>query len=181
MRQFAIAILVALAVGALACGHSNVPRIIQTNTSGNWEAQLIGGTGPNALLNFVTQFNVQNTNNGNAPEPLEVTGFSFINTQTSGSCFVAASLSGNASLVTTSTDAVTGTMEFTIKSQVPAGNILTLSATNVTGNANGTIETTLSNGIAFGSWQLTSTPTNPACTANGTFVMCQGAATCTPP
>jgi hypothetical protein len=186
MKQLGILILLAMGVVALACGHSNSAPTIFTNTNGNWEAQLIGGKGPAAQLNFVTSFNVQNFNGG-ANTPLTITGFSFINTQ---SCLNAASASGSMNLTTQSTDQVTGSMEFTVKSLTSAGAALSLFTVNtsttppttvgeVTGTATGTDNLTLTNGIAYGDWQLTSS--NPECVGSGTFVMCQNAATCTVP
>lgn len=182
MRKFAILILVALGVAALACGHSNLPSTIRTNTNGNWEAQLIGGKGQAALLNFVTQFNVLNTNGG-ATEALTITGFSFFNTQ---SCFLASSASGSANLTTTTINQVTGSMNFTIVSSLPSGNTLSL-FTNLSdgtpvGTVNGTANNgTLTNGVVTGDWTLTATDTSSDCTGSGTFIMCQNAATCTVP
>jgi hypothetical protein len=186
MKQLGILILLAMGVLALACGHSNLAPTIFTNTNGNWEAQLIGGKGPAAELNFVTSFTVQNFNGGTGT-PLIISGFSFINDQT---CLPGASPSGSMNLTTQTTNEVTGSMEFLVKSLTSGGATLSLFTVNtstnppttvggVTGIATGTNNLTLTNGIAYGDWQLTSS--NPDCVGNGTFVMCQNAATCTVP
>ena len=90
--------------------------------------------------------------------------------------------SGTATLNTnTGTNQVTGTLDFTVTSVTPAGNTLTLTG-NLTGTSNGTTTTTgtLSNGVVSGTWTLTGGQGDPSCTVlKGTFVMCQGTATCT--
>lgn len=178
MKKWAILILVGLGTIALGCGHSNLAEPTQTSTNGFWEAQLIGGLGDASELNFVTQFSVTNTNGG-SPEPLSITSFGFINL---GSCFVSQSENGSASLNTSTTNQVTGSMTYTIQSIVPPGNTLILTADNtVTGTATGSTDTTLNNGIAFGGWKLTTSNSSSDCQGSGSFVMCQGTATCTPP
>jgi hypothetical protein len=183
MKYLAILVLVAVGVGALACGHTILPPIIQTTTSGNWEAQLIGGEGQTSLLNFIVGFSVLNTNGGTT-EQLTMTNFSFFNSQ---SCFVAEGLPiGSANLTTTSENQVTGNMTITVTSSVPAGNTLTLSTVNSNGQSVGSVygavnNGALTNGIVTGEWTLTSTGSGSTCQGSGTFLMCQGAATCTAP
>lgn len=178
MKKVALVVLLALEIAVCGCGNSTPSTTTNTQATGNWEAQLTGGTDQAALLNFVTTFSV--TNSG----PLNITGFGFFN---SGVCFAtgtnAETESGNASFTTSSTNQVTGTLDLTIKSATNA-NVLTLNGT-LTGTSNGTTTTTgtLSNGVVVGNWTLQTT--DPNCTgapsgSNGTFLMCQDKNTCTP-
>ena len=136
---------------------------------------MTGGTGDASELNFVTTFSV--TNSG----PLNITGFSFIN---NGACFAngtnGSTQTGSATLDTSSTGAVTGTLSFNVQSVTPAGNTLTLTG-DLTGTSNGTTGTTgtLSNGVVVGTWTLTGGQGDPSCTGSGDFVLCQGKNTCT--
>ncbi len=176
MKKLAILILLALEFAVCGCGSSNTSNTTtSTSTTGNWEVQLTGGTAEASKLNFVTGFSVTNTG------PLDITGFSFIN---AGACFAnganGSTQTGSATLNTSSTNAVTGTLNFTVTSVTPAGNSLALTG-NLTGTSNGTTTTTgtLSNGVVSGTWQLTGGAGDPSCAGTGTFVMCQGASTCT--
>jgi hypothetical protein len=176
MKKLAILILLALELVVCGCGSSNSSSTTTTTeTSGNWEVQLTGGTAEASKLNFVTSFTV--TNSG----PLTITGFSFIN---AGACFAngvnGSTESGSATLNTDSSGQVTGTLDFTVTSITPAGNILALTG-NLTGTSNGTTTTTgkLSNGVVSGTWTLTGGQGDASCTGTGTFVMCQGSNTCT--
>jgi len=175
MKKLAILILLALELAVCGCGTTSPSNQVNTQTSGNWEVQLTGGTAEASKLNFVTAFSVTNTG------PLDITGFSFIN---AGVCFAngvnTSTETGTATLVTGSTDQVTGTLNFTVTSITPAGNTLALTG-NLTGTSNGTTGTTgtLSNGVVSGSWQLTGGAGDSSCAGTGTFVMCQGTSTCT--
>jgi hypothetical protein len=176
MKKFAIPTLVALALVISGCG-SGPSTTSNTSAGGNWEAQLIGGTGDASLLNFVTAFSV--TNSG----PLDFTGFSFIN---AGACFEAGisalSETGTANFTTSSTGAVTGQLTLTVTSST-TGSTLTFVNGSLTGTSSGTTTTngTLSNGVVAGQWTLAN-PGNPSCDGQGgTYVMCQGLATCTVP
>lgn len=176
MKKLASLLLLALELAVCGCGSSNnSSTTTSTSTSGNWEVQLIGGTAEASKLNFVTSFTV--TNSG----PLDITGFSFIN---AGACFATgtntSTESGSATLDTSSTSAVTGTLNFAVTSITPAGNTLSLTG-NLTGTSNGTTTTTgtLSNGVVSGTWTLTGGAGDPSCVGTGTFVMCQDKNTCT--
>jgi len=177
MKKLAILMVLALELAVCGCGTTTPTNQINTQTSGNWEVQLIGGTSEASKLNFVTAFSV--TNSG----PLDITGFSFFN---NAACFAngvnTSTETGSATLVTGSTTQVTGTLTFTVTSTTPPGNTLTLNG-NLTGTSNGTIGTTgtLSNGIVVGDWQLSGGAGDPSCSAKGTFLMCQGAPTCIAP
>ena len=179
MKKLAILALLALELAISGCGSSTPSNTTTTTANGNWEALLSGGTGQASKLNFVTTFTVTDTT-GVSNQALDITGFSFFN---QGACFAngvgASTETGTATLNTSSADAVTGTLTFTVKSVSPAGNTLTLTG-DLTGTSNGTTTTTgtLSNGVVSGNWQLTG---GPSCAGGGSFIMCQGANTCTVP
>lgn len=194
-----VAILVLLALQLLMCGcASKPPNAITTNTSGNWEANLTGGTGAAALLNFTINFSVSNTT-GESAQGLSISGFSFIN---DGPCFLTGvsgtSQGGSATITTLSTSQVTGNMSLTITSNATsgtqAGNTLQLTAQppggGLSGTSSGTPSTTgtLSNGIVWGVWSLSSTvAANQAMCGShttpiqGDFIMCQNNNSCTIP
>ena len=178
MKKLAILLAVALELAVCACGNNTPTSTITTQAStASWEAQLTGGTGQASLLNFVVSFSVNTTG------PLDVTGFSFFN---QGACFATTAnsqtVSGTTTLTTSNNLTVTGPFSLTIKSNSNS-NSLALTGT-VTGTSNGTTTTigTLSNGVVTGTWTLNSS--DSACTGggtsspSGTFIMCQGAATC---
>jgi hypothetical protein len=174
MKKLAILIVLALELAVCGCGSSNnTSTETNTSTAGNWEAQLIGGTEQASLLNFVVAFSV--TNSG----PLDITGFSFIN---SGACFAnginGSTQSGSANFTTASNGTVTGTLNLTIKSNNSANQLVV--AGDLTGTSNATSGTagTLSNGIVTGTWTLQGGSGDPSCTGGGTFIMCQGKNTC---
>jgi hypothetical protein len=178
MKKLALVALLALEIAVCGCGATNNnSTTTNTQATGNWEAQMTGGTDQASLLNFVTTFTV--TNSG----PLDVTGFGFFN---SGACFVtgtdAESVSGNASFTTSSTNTVTGTLNLTITSS-SNGSVLMLNAGSLTGTSNGTTTTTgtLSNGVVIGTWSLTPGSGTTGCNSgSGTYILCQDKATCTP-
>ena len=132
---------------------------------------------PASLLNFVISFSVVNTG------PLDLTGVVFFD---QGACFSTSPTSnsavGDASFTTTNSGQVYGTLNLTITSKT---NGTTLALTGeLTGSSNGTPTSTgsLSDGVVVGKWTLDSGTSASNCNASsGTFVMCQGAATCTIP
>jgi hypothetical protein len=174
LKKLAILIVLALELAVSGCGN-NVPAAINnTSTNGNWEAQLINGTGQASLLNFVVSFSVINGG------PLDVTGFAFFN---QGACFssglTSTSEAGTATFTTNNAGQVNGTLNLTVTSNTN-GSVLKLTG-QLTGRSNGTTTTTgtLSNGVVVGSWDLTPGKNVTNCsTDSGSFVMCQGAATC---
>jgi hypothetical protein len=188
MKKLAFLALLGLSLAVYGCGSRNLDTT-RTNTtaSGEWEAHVDGGLGSASELNFVTAFSV--TDNGSGTNlSLEITSFSFIN---AGKCFPngidTSSQKGNTTFSTiTGTDQVVGQMSYTVGSNVPPGSLLTLSSytngftgiSTATQNQTGT----LSNGVVVGTWTLTNNDSsNTDCTGNGTFIMCQAAATCTAP
>ena len=130
MKKLALVALLALEFGVCGCGTSGSPATFtNTQATGNWEAQLTGGTDQASLLNFVTTFTV--TNQG----PLDITGFGFFN---AGTCFPtgtgttfagsnpAEAVTGSANFGTNvATNQVTGTLGLTITSNIN-GSVLML-------------------------------------------------------
>jgi hypothetical protein len=181
MKKVVILLVMALEFAVCGCSY-NTPRTAPlTQTAGNWEAQLINGTDQASLLNFVIGMSVI-TGGG-----MDITGFAFFN---QGSCFstglTAQTETGNASFTTNnSTGQVTGDLTLTITSTTN-GSVLKLTTypNGLTGTSNGTLTTTgtLTNGVAVGTWTITPGSSATGCTTQtGTFIMCQGTATCTPP
>lgn len=183
MKKIAVLLVIALECALGGCSY-NAPRTAPiTSTAGNWEAQLINPAGGQAsLLNFVIGMSV--TTNGG----MDITGFSFFN---QGACFstglTAQTETGNAAFTTNnSTGQVVGTLDLTISSTTNSSVLkLTSYANGLTGTSNATLDTpgTLSNGVAVGTWELIpGSSAGSSCThQTGTFILCQGAATCTPP
>jgi hypothetical protein len=181
MKKFAILSMLALELAVLGCANNTPNQELHTITNATWEATLSGGLAQASLMNFTTTFQVEDAG------PLDITAFSFFN---SGACFgtniTDHDEAGTATLTVNSLNQVTGTLTYTITSRLN-GNVLTLTSPSgdLTGNSNGApgVLGTLSNGVAIGTWTLTSA--DPTCIPNspvsGTFLMCQGATTCTPP
>ena len=164
MKRFAVLTLLALELAVCGCGNSNTnSTTTTTSASGNWEAQLSGGTGQASLLKFIAGFDV--TNSG----PLTVKGFSFFN---KGACFATVSSeSGSATLTTDASNNVTGTLTFTVQSGTPAGNTLTLNGTALTGTSS---SGKLTGGAVSGTWTLTGGAGDPGCgNQTGNFTLCQ--------
>ena len=176
MKKLALVALLVVEFALGGCGASNNTQN-QTNTqaTGNWEAQLSGGSDQSSLLNFVTTFNV--TNNG----PLNITGFAFFN---SGACFGtgtnAETESGSANFTTSSANSVTGTLSLTVTSKATGSSLDLNGALTGTSNATTTTTGSLSNGVVVGTWSLTPGNSNCSGATKGTFIMCQGKATCNP-
>jgi len=176
MKKLLITLMVlALELSVCACGSSPTTSTVNnTTTTGNWEAQLTGGTEQASLLNFVVTFTV--TNSG----PLDITGLGFFN---QSACFsnLAADQTetGTASFTTSNAGQVTGTLSLNVKSNTN-GTVLALTG-QLTGTSNGTTTTvgSLSKGVVVGTWTLTPGTNASSCNSGtGNFVMCQGAATC---
>ena len=191
MKKLALLLVLAVELTVCGCGNPPIKTVVTTNTSGNWEAQLFSNNAPVSDLNFVTSFNITNTTNTTVSnEPLQITGFGFFN---SGACFDTGLTKetevGTATLDTNNAGQVTGSLTLTITSTTIPGNVLTLTTSPngaLTGVSNGTTTTigTLSKGVVVGSWTLKSSNqscNNPNTNGTNTFVMCQGAATFTPP
>jgi hypothetical protein len=182
MKKLAILMVLALEMAVAGCGTTTQNTTTNTSTTGNWEAELIGGTGEASKLNFTTAFNVENSG------PLSDITVAFIN---QNACFTLpvngpnTTESGTAAFTTnTATNQVTGTLTLTISSSMSVNQLILTSYPNgLTGTSNGTTTTTgtLSNGVVVGTWQLTGGSGDPTCAGTGTFLMCQGTNTCTAP
>lgn len=187
MKKLAFLALLAIAALISSCGSHTIQPIPTSTTSGNWQAQLVGGIPPATGLSFLINFYFS-TQNGNGAGPITVNDpISFLNTN---SCFqgVIAGASGTAQLVNnTNTGQITGNMTLTITGAGPSGQtVLTLTANPPSGGVLGTASSsgTMSNGVVTGTWTMT----NPGSSTNGcsttstsappTFIMCQNAATC---
>ena len=178
MRKLAILFVLALEIAVWGCGNSSPTPAPTTQTNGNWEVQLTNVSGQSSLLNFVVSFSVNNTG------PLNITGISFFN---ANSCFQTGlnvtTESGTANLNTNNAGTVSGPFTLTVTA---AGTGTKLALTGIiSGTSNGTTTTTgtLTNGNVVGTWTLTpGASADKSCTSvsNGTFIMCQGTATCTP-
>jgi len=125
MKQFAIAIVLALTVGLAACGGSSSSA---GTVTGNWTATLTGSEN----LSFTTSL-MQNS--GTA-----VTGTNLVFT-TSTPCFTSGGTqTGSFVLSGNFNGAITGAFQLTITSGTPPGNTLTMTGTvndnTITGNWN---------------------------------------------
>src|SRR5690242_12948348 len=134
MKKLAILALLALEVVVCGCGNSsNSTTTTPPSAGGKWQAVLVGGAGQASATDFVTAFTV-----GSGGGSLTITAFSFLNTN---ACFVSGETqSGSATLTTDSSNAVTGTLTYTVTSGSPAGNVLTLNGDTLTGtSSNGSL------------------------------------------
>jgi hypothetical protein len=157
MSKVAGAVLVALSVLLTGCG--NTSTTISSNGS-FWEATLIESSGAATQYDFDAQFSIAGSGS------LSVNSITFFN---SNPCFVSGQTgSGQAVLtVDTTTEAVTGTLDFNVQSGTPSGNALQLTNTSVTGTESGT---SLTGAVVTGDWTLTG---SSGCTNGGTFTLRQ--------
>ena len=158
MKEVAILLVVALLLNG--CGTTTTAT--QTAASGLWSATLLGGEGEASGFSFTTQFTV--SGGGGA---LSISSFQFI---TAGACFPANGETPSGQMIlteNTTTFQVTGTVAFTVQS---GGNTLTMNGT-VTGTENGVNGTTLTGGVATGTWMLSGTA--PCDGATGSFTLTQ--------
>jgi hypothetical protein len=185
--------LVAIAAVLASCGSNQIQELPSSSVSGNWEAQLTGGTGPASALSFVTNFNLFVTN-GSPAQNVNVNSINFIN---ANPCFpvqpgvkITTQLTNNINL-----QKVTGSLILTITSNpLGGGNVLHMSAdpnaTPPTGELIGTAPANngnVTNGGVNGMWWLVpdSSIPNNQCPSVGSetspkpFIMCQGATSCT--
>jgi hypothetical protein len=181
MKKLAFLLALALELAVCGCGTTPPNPVITTSINGLWEARMLGGTGEASELGFTTTLIPENSG------PLNISSFAFFN---QGTCFDnglnVVNVAGSANFTTNpGTDQVTGSLKLTVNSITPSGNVLTLISPDggLTGISNGTTTTTgtLTNGVAVGTWTLSNNSNNAACQGAGSFIMCQGAATCTVP
>jgi hypothetical protein len=181
MKQLAFLGLLAIAALVSSCGSNHMQKL---PSNANWQAQLTGGTGPTASLNFLVNFNLSVTN-GSFGQNANVDNFSFITPSQcfSGAPFVIASVNLINKL---NTNQINGSFVLTVTSET--GNVLTLSAIPPTGELIGTASSNgfVTNGVVNGQWWLTpgSGSSNSVCSAGSAtsplpFIMCQNATSCT--
>jgi len=143
MKQFAVAVVVAVGLALIGCGSNN--NSSSNTVNGTWNATLMsGGNAP------VFAFGTSMTENNDGS--LMITNFSFT---TSSPCFAAETESGSFILGGNFKGNVNGKFGMTVQSSTPTGNTLTLS-----GAVNGNTIT--------GTWNLTG---STGCTGSGTFTM----------
>jgi hypothetical protein len=142
MKQFAVAVLLAVGLILVGCGSNNSTP---ANLNGTWNATLIDS-------NNVTAFSFGTSLVANGDGSLSISNFTF----TSNSpCFVSGeTASGSFKLSGNFNGNVNGTFGFVVNSGTPAGNTITL-----TGMATG-------NTIS-GKWTMNGT----GCSGSGTFTM----------
>jgi hypothetical protein len=193
MRVF-LSLLALLAIGAVisSCGSNQIQGLPTSSISGNWEAQLTGGTQGASALNFLINFNLFVTN-GSPTQNVNVNDFAWIN---ANPCFPpvpdvtppAVQLTNNIN-----TQQITGSIVWTIGTA--PGNVLNLSADPNAAPPTGELIATatssngvVTNGAVNGEWWLTPGTSFPsglkACSAGSAtsplpFIMCQNATSCT--
>jgi len=161
MKEVAILLLCALVLNG--CGSTNT---VQTASGTVWQSKMLRGDGTSSGFSFNTQISF----GGNGA--LALTNFELLNVDT---CFgtttplPAGTLTG---LVFNSDDQITGgTFTFTITS--PAGDVITLTSTAITGTVSpNTSPATFTNGSIVGFWALVPA-SGSSCTAtsNNPFTM----------
>jgi len=186
MKKLAFLTLLAIAALISSCGSNQIQALPTSNVSGNWEAELTGGTGQAATLNFLVNFNLFVTN-GSGTQNVNTNDLTFIN---ANPCFPPVPVNAHGAVNLTNnlnTGQITGSLTYTITA---GGSTLTLTA-DPTGTPAGEIIGTASsngvmtNGAVNGYWTLTNSQIS-GCNAGGTgaavqpsFIMCQNAASCT--
>jgi hypothetical protein len=145
MKQFGIAIVLALGLILVACGGGNSSS---SNTmAGNWTATLTNtdGTPAFAFTTSLTQGNVTVVTGTNLSFTTSTACFTSGGSQT-GSFVLSGNVNGN----------ITGAFQLTITSGTPSGNTLVLQGT-------------VNNNTITGTWTLTGL--TPGCTGSGNFTM----------
>jgi len=145
MKQFGIAILVAVGLILVACGGGGSSS--SNSVTGNWTATLTNtdGTPAFAFTTSLTQ------SNGTA-----VTGANLTFTTSTGCFSSAASQTGSFVLSGNFNGNITGAFQLTVTSATPSGNTLTLQGT-------------VNNNAITGTWTLTGL--TPGCTGSGNFTL----------
>ena len=145
MKQFGIAILVAVGLILVACGGGSSST--SNSVTGNWTATLTNtdGTPAFAFTTSLTQ------SNGTA-----VTGANLTFTTSTGCFSSAASQTGSFVLSGNFNGNITGAFQLTVTSATPSGNTLTLQGT-------------VNNNTVTGTWTLAGLI--PGCTGSGNFTL----------
>lgn len=194
MAFLSLLALVSIAAVISSCGSNQIQGLPTSSISGNWEAQLTGGTNQAAALNFIANFNLFVTN-GSGVQGLNVSNVAFLN---ANPCFPqqltenGSGAKGSVNLTNNlNTGQITGSIILTITSVT--GNVLNLSADPnaspptgeliaKSGGSNGVV----TNGGVNGMWWLApgKGPSSAGCSAGSAtsplpFIMCQNATKCT--
>jgi len=142
MKQFAVAVFLAVGLILVGCGSNNSTP---ANINGTWNATLIDS-------NKVTAFSFGTSLVVNGDGSLSISNFTF----TSNSpCFVSGeTANGSFKLSGNFNGNVNGTFGFVVNSGTPAGNTVTLTGTAAGNTISGT-------------WMMTGT----GCSGSGTFTM----------
>jgi hypothetical protein len=162
-----VAILLLLAVMLNGCGNSTT---VSAPSGSVWQSVMVGGVGTHGSTGF--SFNTQFTVSGGGV--LSISSFELLNADTCYGNLPSNAIIPTGTLKTTfnSADQVTGTFSFTIPS--PAGDIITLTSTSVTGTVNANNNNLLSGGSIIGTWALVPGSGSSTCVAtSGTFTMTQ--------
>ncbi len=158
MRKVAVAPLLALSILLAGCGSTSSTTVSSGGSA--WQAALLESSGASTPYNFITLFSIADDGS------LSVSSLTFI---TNNPCFVSGASAGGQAMLTvdTTTDQVTGTMNYAVQSGDPAGNALQLTGTSVTGSE---VSGGLTGGVVTGNWALTG---SSGCTGAGTFTLRQ--------
>jgi len=160
MKEVAILLLAALLLNGCSTSTSTT---VQTPVGNGWQAAMSGGEGTSSGFSFNSFFTV---GSGGA---LSISSTQLLN---SGTCFGTTNISSGGTLNITATLPVSGTFSFTLTSS--AGDVITLSSSDVTGTVNSTTNV-LSNGSIIGTWALAPASGSTCVAANGSFTMKQSA------
>ena len=161
MKEVAGLLFITLLLNGCGSSSTSTPS---TTPGVTWQAQVLGGSGPDSGYSFITQFTL------NSSGTLNITYFQFLNTG-AAQCFPVSggTQTGQMMLTQNTTNlTVTGTMVYTVQS---GGNTLTLNGSSVTGSE-ALNTTTLTGGVATGTWSLTG-GTGCDDTTGGSFTMTQ--------
>jgi hypothetical protein len=162
-----VAILLLLAVMLNGCGNS---KAVEAPSGSVWQAVMVGGSGTSSGFSFNAQFTVSS---GGALS-FQSNSFELLNADTCYGNLPSNAIIPTGTLNTTynSADQVTGSFSLTIPS--PAGDMIILSSTSVTGTVNPNNNYLLSGGSIVGIWKLEpgGSSTCKAVT-NGQFTMTQ--------
>jgi hypothetical protein len=163
MKEVAILLLAALLLNGCSTSSSTT---VQTPVGTGWQAAMTGGDGTSSGFSFNTFFTV---GSGGA---LSISSTQLLNSDT---CFGTSSIVSGGTLnvqVNSAFQVSSGTFSFTLTSS--AGDVVTLSSTDITGTVNSTTSV-LSNGSIIGTWGLVPASGSTCVAAGGSFTMTQSA------
>jgi hypothetical protein len=158
-----VAILLLLAVMLNGCGNSTA---VQAPSGSVWQSVMAGGVGSSSGFSFNTQFAGSNGS-------FTASSFELLNADTCYGNLPSNVIIATGMLMTTynSADQVTGNFSFRIPS--PAGDVINLTSTSVTGTVNPNNNYVLSGASIIGNWTLSPGSGSPCVAASGSFTMTQ--------